>query len=81
MNIVETAARCYNNGSATRNGRRLALHIPEGEPSEYIKIPEMESGKEGMLMITLSELIQFTGLLISIATLFYAIGKNNGKKK
>lgn len=32
-------------------------------------------------MITLSELIQFTGLLISVATLFYAIGKNKGKKK
>jgi hypothetical protein len=32
-------------------------------------------------MITLPELIQFTGLLISVATLFYVIGKNNGKKK
>ena len=33
-------------------------------------------------MITLTELIQFTGLLISVAGLFYLIGKDNqGKKK
>lgn len=33
-------------------------------------------------MITLTELIQFTSLLISVAGLFYLIGKDNhGKKK
>ena len=32
-------------------------------------------------MINLEELIQFTELLISVATLFYVLGRNNGKKK
>ncbi len=33
-------------------------------------------------MITLTELIQFTSLLISVVGLFYLIGKDNhGKKK
>ena len=33
-------------------------------------------------MITLTELIQFTSLLISVAGLFYLIGKDNhGRKK
>ena len=32
-------------------------------------------------MITFSELIQFTGVIVSVATLFYALGRNNGKKK
>lgn len=33
-------------------------------------------------MITLSELLQLIGVLISVATLFYAIGRNSkGKKK
>ncbi len=32
-------------------------------------------------MITLEELIEFTGLMIGVATLFYALGRNNGKKK
>ena len=32
-------------------------------------------------MISLEELIQFTELLISVATLFYVLGRNNGKKK
>ncbi len=32
-------------------------------------------------MITFGELIQFMGLLISVATSFYALGRNNGKKK
>lgn len=32
-------------------------------------------------MITLEELILFTGVMISIATLFYAVGKDNGTKK
>lgn len=31
-------------------------------------------------MINLEELIQFTELLISVATLFYVLGRNNGKK-
>ncbi|MFR5450627.1 MAG: hypothetical protein ACLTIG_04340 [Roseburia hominis] len=31
-------------------------------------------------MISLEELIQFTELLISVATLFYVLGRNNGKK-
>ena len=34
-----------------------------------------------MLMITLTELIQFTSLLISVAGLFYLIGKDNHGKK
>ena len=32
-------------------------------------------------MITLTELIQFTSLLISVAGLFYLIGKGNHGKK
>ena len=32
-------------------------------------------------MITLTELIQFTSLLISVAGLFYLIGKDNHGKK
>ena len=32
-------------------------------------------------MINLEELIQFTELLISVATLFYVLGRNNAKKK
>ena len=33
-------------------------------------------------MITWSKLLQFTGVLISIAVLFYSLGKDNkGKKK
>ena len=32
-------------------------------------------------MITFSELIQFTGVLISVASLFYVLGRHNGKKK
>ena len=32
-------------------------------------------------MITLEELIQFIGLLISVATLFYVLGKDIGKRK
>lgn len=32
-------------------------------------------------MINLEELIQFTELLISVATLFYVLGRNTGKKK
>ena len=36
---------------------------------------------EGMLMITLTELIQFTSLLISVAGLFYLIEKDNHGKK
>ena len=31
-------------------------------------------------MINLEELIQFTELLISVATLFYVLGRNNGKR-
>ena len=41
-------------------------------------LPEME----GILTITTSELLQLTSLLISVAGLFYFIGKDNhGKKK
>ena len=41
-------------------------------------LPEMEE----MLMITMSELLQLMSLLVSIAGLFYLIGKDNhGKKK
>ena len=32
-------------------------------------------------MITLEELIQFISLMISIATLFYVLGKDIGKRK
>ncbi len=32
-------------------------------------------------MITLEELIQFVGLLIGVATLFYALGRDNAKRK
>ncbi len=32
-------------------------------------------------MITLSEFIQLNALLISVATLFYALGRDNGTKK
>ena len=64
------------------NGRRLALNRGT-EPSDYIEIFERgNSLTEGMLMITLTELIQFTSLLISVAGLFYLIGKDNhGRKK
>lgn len=63
------------------NGRRLALNRGT-EPSDYIEIFERgNSLTEGMLMITLTELIQFTSLLISVAGLFYLIGKDNHGKK
>lgn len=32
-------------------------------------------------MISFVELFQFTGVIVSIATLFYAVGKDNGTKK
>ncbi len=32
-------------------------------------------------MITWSELLQFTGVLISIAVLFYSLGKDNKSKR
>lgn len=32
-------------------------------------------------MISFVELLQFTGVIVSIATLFYAVGKDNGTKK
>ena len=63
------------------NGRRLALNRGT-EPSDYIEIFERRNSlTEGMLMITLTELIQFTSLLISVAGLFYLIGKDNHGKK
>lgn len=32
-------------------------------------------------MISFVELLQLTGVIVSIATLFYAVGKDNGTKK
>ena len=83
-NIEGAAGNWYNTGGATRNGRRLALGRGT-EPSDYIEISgnkqEKSLEEEGMRMISLEELIQFTELLISVATLFYVLGRNNGKKK
>ena len=32
-------------------------------------------------MISLVELLEFTGVIVSVATLFYILGKDNGTKK
>ena len=46
------------------------------------KIRNVLTELEGILMITTSELLQLMSLLISVAGLFYLIGKDNhGRKK